>query len=575
MKHYNVKILMTALLCTAFSLTIGAQDFGGENVITTGKSWKVEDSWSTMSSLTNKDGLYVRAAAGKNITVGSSSKNVKYADGTSFTASKVMVLPAISETDFSANKTAGAVDGINGTLALNIGVSGRIHVFTSLRKATSPEDETAGKPYNIRWFFNGEQVGISSGEVPTSSESNIDKDVVYYASSAGTFYLCSDQRVNIYAVKFVPENRASATSLWRFDQFNDGAIIAASSGATSTGKVINVDGLYIHNRDDKALNADSQNATFTFEGTTVSLPKPFKRFQIAYAGSVGTEMAACQKPLGAIALEITTPGTLYFATQHVNDASRYFYLYKNGIQVKSQKHAANTNRVTVSYEAEPGTYYFTTSTGTLNALGVLFVPTTAIPMTREVTLGDTGYATFSASQNYILPEGLTAYVVSSFDKENKKITMVSTDVIPACEGVVLKGTPNTTYTLTSTEEMGSVAKNMLVANLAEWNLSTTSGGNTNFILVPDGAGSVKFAKSSGNAEKPLAANKAYLQVPTGDLSGHELTISFADSETTGIGNLTPGLSQGEGVCFDLQGRKLSGKPTKGLYIVNGKKVIIK
>ena len=86
MKKINVKLLFTALLSTAFSLTAGAQDFGGENVITTGKSWKVEDSWSTMSSLTNQDGLYVRAAEGKNITVGSSSKNVKYADGTSFTA---------------------------------------------------------------------------------------------------------------------------------------------------------------------------------------------------------------------------------------------------------------------------------------------------------------------------------------------------------------------------------------------------------------------------------------------------------------------------------------------------------
>lgn len=48
-----------------------------------------------------------------------------------------------------------------------------------------------------------------------------------------------------------------------------------------------------------------------------------------------------------------------------------------------------------------------------------------------------------------------------------------------------------------------------------------------------------------------------------------ISIAFAD-ETTGINNLTPALN--EGVVYDLQGRKVA-QPTKGLYIVNGKKVI--
>jgi hypothetical protein len=48
-------------------------------------------------------------------------------------------------------------------------------------------------------------------------------------------------------------------------------------------------------------------------------------------------------------------------------------------------------------------------------------------------------------------------------------------------------------------------------------------------------------------------------------------------ETTDIDSLTPTLSKGEGVVYDLQGRKVANgqKPTaKGLYILNGKKVII-
>ena len=49
-----------------------------------------------------------------------------------------------------------------------------------------------------------------------------------------------------------------------------------------------------------------------------------------------------------------------------------------------------------------------------------------------------------------------------------------------------------------------------------------------------------------------------------------------NGETTGIESLTPSLSKGEGAWYDLNGQKLQQKPTqKGVYIRNGRKVIIK
>ena len=60
---------------------------------------------------------------------------------------------------------------------------------------------------------------------------------------------------------------------------------------------------------------------------------------------------------------------------------------------------------------------------------------------------------------------------------------------------------------------------------------------------------------------------------------NSLTLDFGDEETTGIINLTPSLSSmGEGSAdwYTLDGRRLSGKATqKGIYINNGKKVVIK
>ena len=67
---------------------------------------------------------------------------------------------------------------------------------------------------------------------------------------------------------------------------------------------------------------------------------------------------------------------------------------------------------------------------------------------------------------------------------------------------------------------------------------------------------------------------------------YKIVMKFAEDETTGIQlpTISPEGERAEafpregldGVWYDLQGRKLSAKPTqKGLYIVNGKKVVIK
>jgi hypothetical protein len=52
-------------------------------------------------------------------------------------------------------------------------------------------------------------------------------------------------------------------------------------------------------------------------------------------------------------------------------------------------------------------------------------------------------------------------------------------------------------------------------------------------------------------------------------------MNFDDNETTGLSEIkNTNLTNNTNEFFDLQGRKVA-QPTKGLYIVNGKKVIIK
>lgn len=105
---------------------------------------------------------------------------------------------------------------------------------------------------------------------------------------------------------------------------------------------------------------------------------------------------------------------------------------------------------------------------------------------------------------------------------------------------------------------------MLVGVTTATTIGKTDGNKTNYILK-DGA----FHPTSGGTVK---ANKAYLQIPT-NAAREMLTISFED-ETTGVAEVRSKMEDGRGEAYDLQGRKVA-QPTKGLYIKNGKKYIIR
>lgn len=72
----------------------------------------------------------------------------------------------------------------------------------------------------------------------------------------------------------------------------------------------------------------------------------------------------------------------------------------------------------------------------------------------------------------------------------------------------------------------------------------------------------------------LAANKAYLAIPTGG-GARSLNIVFDDEqETTAIETVAPKALPTDNVYYNLRGQRVA-QPTRGLYIVNGRKVVIK
>ena len=140
------------------------------------------------------------------------------------------------------------------------------------------------------------------------------------------------------------------------------------------------------------------------------------------------------------------------------------------------------------------------------------------------------------------------------------------DYVVAGEGVLIHRTASSHGYCDLERYSGSVASNsnMLVGVTTDTTIGKTDGNKTNYILK-DGA----FHPTSGGTVK---ANKAYLQIPT-NAAREMLTISFED-ETTGVAEVRSKMEDGRGEAYDLQGRKVA-QPTKGLYIKNGKKYIIR
>ena len=195
------------------------------------------------------------------------------------------------------------------------------------------------------------------------------------------------------------------------------------------------------------------------------------------------------------------------------------------------------------------------------------------------TVPSSGIGTFSAKAPFALPDGLNAYYCKGYN--DGQISAVAINgVVPANTGVLLKGTPGETYTLTRTNsEAASVTDNALVAVTEQTVIyQTVKIGDVEYTNFGLSGGVFKKVNSKGGTVK---ANRAYLQIPTSELppaAAAEGIILVWDEETDGIEIVQTSTvkSRHDDAWFTLDGRQLSGKPTaKGLYIVNGKKVIIK
>lgn len=199
----------------------------------------------------------------------------------------------------------------------------------------------------------------------------------------------------------------------------------------------------------------------------------------------------------------------------------------------------------------------------------------------SMTVTSAGYATYCSDKalDFSHTEGLKAYIVTS-DGSATGYTQV-TDV-PANTGLLLKAADNSYDAYVVGSSSTDVSANKLVGVITATGIYATDESKTNFVLK-NGTSGVGFYKvkayNDGNPDFTVKANSAYLSV---ELSSSARENSFfglpgEESETTGIHSVENGqLINEDGNWYTLGGQKMNGKPaTKGIYIINGKKVVVK
>ena len=193
-----------------------------------------------------------------------------------------------------------------------------------------------------------------------------------------------------------------------------------------------------------------------------------------------------------------------------------------------------------------------------------------------VTIKSVGFATFYAPVAVVIPDGVTAYYLTSEGVKENSISMtgIENGVIPANTGVILEGEEGT-YSFAITGDVDAIENNLFAGTVAAeyiaadaYVLSAPNGEVANLGLYTaafNQSNNTAFLNNSHKAYLPKSVLSAEAQNSNG--------FRFDFDGTTAIENVEVEEAEAKAI-YDLQGRKVEN-PTKGIYIINGNKVIIK
>jgi len=182
----------------------------------------------------------------------------------------------------------------------------------------------------------------------------------------------------------------------------------------------------------------------------------------------------------------------------------------------------------------------------------------------EIFSGTNLWAGYVAQEDLIPGTGLKVYVITKLGTTTATASQI--DYMPQGVPVLLKRADTTVSSYEVTSGTGTApTTNLLRVFNADRNVSNREGFilfNDEFVLVNEGV---------------LPAGRVFLPANNLQMSrGMTRSIVIDDDDATGIEGNWSATDDADEQWFDLQGRRLEQKPTKkGIYILNGRKVVVK
>ena len=208
-----------------------------------------------------------------------------------------------------------------------------------------------------------------------------------------------------------------------------------------------------------------------------------------------------------------------------------------------------------------------------------------ITASTTTTIGETGFATYSNAKPYTV-EGATANFITISTPYAKLAPLAADAILPAMTGagkhagVILSGAAGEVTinaVAKGAEATATGIENNLLAGSGNYSygISTQFADNdpyTAYIFAQPEGKKLGFYIADLSSDDKLAAHKAFLAVPQG-ADAREF-IGFEPGETTSIADNNRVTTTNNGEVYNLNGQRVA-QPTKGLYIVNGKKYVVK
>jgi len=178
----------------------------------------------------------------------------------------------------------------------------------------------------------------------------------------------------------------------------------------------------------------------------------------------------------------------------------------------------------------------------------------------KVRTNGSGYCTYTVAAPLTISDATAYYATDDGDGSATAHSMTNP---PASTPMLIKGTASTDYTFTvAATGTALVGTNAFKAGPGT-TLASEVDGKYNYILNGDA-----FYAANGQT---VAAGKAYLQLSK---AASARPLKFLDDEETGISEIERMRNGKNEIFFNLKGQRVA-QPSKGLYIVNGRKVIMK